>query len=847
MFSKVIRRTSRQGGNFLVKRGITIATQSDADKYLEKMRLSQEKFYHYSQKDVDTLFETVSDKMRKHSMELAKMAVKETSIGCVEDKTLKNIYATEQSVAMYKDTKTVGVIEHNPTTNISRIAEPVGPICAILPCTNPTATVIFKSLYSLKTRNCIVFLPHPRSQKCSAYTADLIHQYAMEAGAPEGVVMNCVSSREISDYVMRHKETKFLLATGGTDMVKACYSVGKPAIGVGPGNTPVVVDGTYDLRETVHSIMIGKTFDWGVPCITEQSVIVLDSVYEMVKDLLKERGVYFLGEKEKQKVARVFISNGRVNPDIVGKSPHYIASCAGIEIPSWTLVLGVEVSRIGDQEIFSHEKMSPILAIYRAILFEDAVEMARELVLYGGPGHSACLYTEQEDHIQLFQERVPAYHININMPALGGIGIRYNHHVAPTMTVGCGVWGGSMASVNIGPLELIQMKTVARKQMDPHRDMTPLVIRKPLLHAVQDLSLPKGNVIIIKGHDDVPDDFLDFFRTLGRDLMVLYSLTSDTECIEKTLSVLDGFDPAIIFVLGEKDLLDTAKILRLCYENRKMTIEKLTEPFLEDETHLKDLRREVLLVAVPTIPGSADMSPFTQHILHKKNNTTFYIPSISPNAVIYDPACCEENKDKILVEGFATLLQGMEAFVSIYSTEETRKLLFDPIQRLLFELEKEEPCQDVIYDACIHLSVLIARNGVGLGTSMAVKMSSFFEIPFCHVLAAAIPPVMEFNSSSHPTRGVASPHYPYPMAGPQYKLLAISLGLQDKEQLISILWDIRWKMGFETIHSLVNKDMFINHLNELSELTFGDSLHRTNPRMALLPDIYKLYKEIYFR
>lgn len=846
MFSKAMRKINPTH-HHLGKRMLTIATLTDADKHLEKMRVAQEKFYQYPQTKVDHIFERVADNIRKHSMELAKMAVEESRIGCVEDKTLKNIYATEHSVAMYKNTRTAGIIDHNTETGISRIAEPVGPICAILPCTNPTSTVIFKSLYSLKTRNCIVFLPHPRAQRCSNHAVDLIHKYAIEAGAPENVVMSCTPSRDMSDYIMRHKETKFLLATGGTDMVRACYSVGKPAIGVGSGNTPVVVDGTYDLRETVNSIMIGKTFDWGVPCITEQSVIVVESVYDMIKELLAERGVYFLNDDEKDRVSSVFMPDGKkVNADIVGKSPHYIAACAGIEIPSWVLALGVEVSGIGAEEVFSHEKMSPILALYRSTSYEEAVEMARQLVVSGGPGHSACLYTQDEDRIRLFHQIIPAYHININMPALGGIGIRYNPNVAPSMTVGCGVRGGSMSSVNVGPNELIQVKTVARKLTNPlPHNKTTKIIKDTLMDAVRSIPLEKENILVVADQLDNDHELLHYFRTSGHNLMVLNNLTPDMECVMKTAGVLDGFGPTLILVMGGKEMTDATKMLRLWYENRDTPIEKLMDPFIEDERHLINLHRKVRLVAVPTHPNIATMSPFTQHILYKNNNTTFYTPLMRPDIVIHDRSLYDNDRNKIMTDGFIVLLQGIEAFVSIHSTEQTRASLLDPMRQLFSQLDGGHD-EGMIHDACANLSALIATNGVGLGTSMASKMSSLFDIPFGNVLSAAIPHIMVFNSSMCPTRGVASPHYPYPMAGQQYRMLARALGFQEQKDLIAALQVIRWEMGFERIHALVSRDIFINHLHELTETTFGDAMHRTNPRMALLPEINRIYKEIYF-
>lgn len=855
MFSRSINKTL----NLLkTKRTIytdfskAIANNTDADRSLEKMRIAQEKFYNYSQHQVDSIFEKVSENIKNHSVELAKMAVEESSIGCIEDKILKNIYATEHSYAMYKDTKTVGVIDHNIDSGISRIAEPVGPICAILPCTNPTATVIFKSLYSLKTRNCIVFLPHPRTKACSIYAADLIHKYAIEAGAPKNVIMSCLPSREISDYIMKHKETKFLLATGGSDMVKSCYSIGKPAIGVGPGNTPVVIDDTYDLREAVNSILIGKTFDWGVPCITEQSVIVLDNIYKETKKILEKRGVYFLNDYEKKRVSQVFMPGGvRVNPDIVGKSPQFIAENSGIEIPPLALALGVEVSEIGEHEVFSHEKMSPILALYRANTFKTAVEMARELVLFGGPGHSSCLYTNNEDNIRWFQKRLPTYHVNINMPALGGIGISYNPNVAPSMTVGCGVYGGSMASVNVGPNELIQIKTVARKISHPHPIVKPQIITDTLIDAVRSLPFFNENIVIITD-PDAPNksELLNLLRASGHTLMIFNDLTNEVDDIENNVRLLDDFKPTLMFAMGKKETIDIGKLMRLRYENRNVSIEKLVAPFIEYERHDKilGLKNKIRLVVVPSMPSSVDMSPFTQNILHEKSNLTIYAQSLRPDIVIYD---YDGIQQQISVDAYVALLQGIEAFVSANSNEETRQILLDAIRQIFLEMIDNQMNKERIIDACTQISVAISNSGVGLGTSMAAKMSSFFNIPFSNALSFIMPHVIEYNSSVCPKRGAVSPSYPYPMANLHYSLLATSLGFtgnneEKRQKLVQALRTIRCNIGFDKIHTIVNRDTFINHLCELSEMTFGDPLNSTNPRMVFIPDIKKIYKDTYF-
>ena len=844
MFSRTIRKCFIPSWkrHFHTK---AIANKIDADQSMERMRIAQETFHGYSQTQVDDIFEKVSDCMKKHVVELAQMAVEESQIGCVEDKILKNLYATEHSFAMYKDTKTVGIIDQNADLGITRIAEPVGPICAILPCTNPTATVIFKSLYSLKTRNCIVFLPHPRTKDCSIYAADLVQKYASEAGAPEDIVMSCVPSREISDYLMRHKETKFLLATGGSDMVRSCYSIGKPAIGVGPGNTPVVIDDTYDLKEAINSIMIGKTFDWGVPCITEQSVIVPGNCYNNAKKILKDRGVYFLNEEEKQKVASVFMPGGtRVNPEIVGKSPQSIAESAGIHVSPLALALGVEVSAIGEEEVFSHEKMSPILALYHADTFKTAVEMARELVLFGGPGHSSCLYSNNEKHIQWFQKRLPTYHVNINMPALGGIGIRYNPNIAPSMTVGCGVQGGSMASVNVGPNELIQIKTVARKIIPHHINIQPKIIADTFVNAVRSLSLSCEKIVVVSDPDTPIHELVHFLRSQGHELVIQTNLTNNLDDIEKHVSIMNDFQPTLLFALGKKETVDAAKLLRLLYDNRHVSVEKLTAPFIEYERHddLLGLRSNLCLVVAPSLPDSTDMSPFTQTIIRGNEHVNVYAQSLRPNIVIYD--CHAHEMDDLLKQSYLMFLQGMEAFVSTSSNEQSRQMILDALRQIFIQLKETHPNQQKMLDACAQLSIAISNSGVGLGTSMATQMSSVFQIPFPNVLAVLMPHIVEYNSSPCPKRGAVSPLYPYPMAGIHYSLLATALGLKQPQELIDLLVCFRTRLGFPNIRPLIDSNLFFKHLDTLCGSTFADPLHSTNPRMVFLTDLHKLYCQV---
>lgn len=836
--------------------------KQEVDEGLERMRIAQEKFLTYSQSQVDHIFENVSFAMKTRALELAKEAVEESGIGLVEDKVLKNIYATEHSLAMYKNTRTVGVIDSDPFTGITKIAEPVGPICAILPCTNPTSTTIMKSLYSIKTRNCVFFLPHPRSKLCSIHAASMVQHYAKLAGAPDDIIMSAMPSRELSDYVMKHPETKFLLATGGSDMVKACYSVGKPAIGVGPGNTPVLMDGSFDLRQAVNSVMIGKTFDWGVPCITEQSTIIVDPFYEEAKDLFQKRGVYFLdSEEEKKRLADFFMPNGeRVNADIVGKSPQAIAQACGISIPPDALAIGVEVSAVGDEEIFSHEKLSPLLSLYRAKTFEEGLETARQLAEYGGPGHSSCLFTTNNEHLRRFQEVMPTYHVNVNMPALGGIGIRYNPNIQPSMTVGCGSKGGSMASVNVGPKELIHIKHVVNNVENQNTPYHPPPVYRGLDKSLRNVfqKFGGGDILVVSDPSviirDLPYDISRYGGKRVHTIHTEHNRSMTWNSVQSHVKKLD-FQPNIIFAIGDCYAMDAAKMIRLYMENPQTPVHHLTSPFIESHwrKRLVPLTCKVPLIAVPTLASiGAEMTPFSQHVAFGCERVPVCSEILLPDAVIYDDEVgLQVSKDKMNLSGFTALLMCIESVVSADSTASSKEEAIEAIGELFGHLGKKE---DGLYliEACRKAGEAVSVSGMGTAMAMAMSFSDRFNLPMGVAMGVFIPHVIRYNSTDKPVRINATPNYPYPQSRERYSQIVEHVmprieGMDPIDELVFALRGLARSLKLPCSvgeMGLVTEQEYKNMVEDLALGAFGNQLS-SNPRLSLLTELQDLFLQSY--
>lgn len=827
-----------------------IASTAEVDEAMKRMTVAQQRFAEFSQDDVDIVFERVSRAIKKNSLELARYAVEESGIGLVEDKTLKNLYAAEYSLSHFKNLKTVGTIERDPINGVYKVAEPVGPICAITPCTNPTATVIIKALSALKTRNCIMFLPHPRTKLSSAYTANLMQRYAIEAGAPPDSIMCAMPSHEMSKYIMTHQETKFILATGGPAMVEACYSAGKPAIGVGSGNAPVLVDESYDLQEAINSVVIGKTFDWGTICASEQSLIVMESVYENAKYLLTKRGVHIVPNNDKAKLASVFMSDGKsVNPDIVGKSPHVIAKMAGISIPPETVALCVEASEIGDTEVFSHEKLSPILALYKAKNFHDGVDIAKRLAEHGGLGHTSCIYSNKNNRIAYFKDKVPTYHVAVNMPSsLGVIGIKYNLGVEPTMTVGVGSKGGSMASTNVGPRHLIHMKVVNQKRNIPEVFKSPFIysntycLRSALENITAQLKTKNALIVSSNIHVSVIDEM--------RDLGFTGHHVSD---IDEGVYAVKERKPSIIIAVGGSDDINIAKLIRIKAENPDISISELATPFLESRWRNTDakINQTIPLLAIPTrYSMGAEMTNFAI----TESGHSIFLDALQPDYVIHDSYLLDPNgKREISSSGFHSFVQAIESFTSTNATTKT-KLLVGEQAKTLFHCIGTDMDTECIFKASGDVGICVGNTSLGLASAMAAAFNAHFQVPVETASSLFITHVMKYNASDKPVRTTASPNIRFPDTSGDYASLATLIGFPgttDKEKVqlfIDGINGLRENTGLPIRVkdlNIISDSEYNAAVDTMAEHVFSNQITSTNPRMPLLSEIKELFIAAY--
>lgn len=833
----------------------TINGIPEADDAMSKMKIAQEKWMEYSQSEVDHIFESVSNKIKSHAYQLAKYAVEESGIGCVEDKVLKNIYASEYTLAQFKDFKSVGVIKHDPIGGITTTAEPVGPVCGIVPCTNPCCTVILKTLYSLKTRNCIMFLPHPRTQKSCAYTANLLEKYAVEAGAPKNSIMCAAPSMEMSSHLMRHKNTKFILATGGPAVINIAYSAGKPAIGVGAGNCPAIIDETYDVREAVNSVVTGRTFDYGTICAGEQTVIAMESNYNEVIKCMKQRGVYILNEEEKVKLGKVFMPDGKgINPNIVGKSPDTIAMMAGLDdVPETATALCVEVSEIGHQEVFSHEKLSPILALYKAANFHDAVDMSKRLVTHIGIGHTAALYTNpnNKERIQYFRDQVPCYHLCVNQPtSLGAIGIRYNFSVPPTYTVGVGTAGGSIASTNVGPKELIQTKNMTIKRDYLRITKTPTIYSGKfcIKDAIKDIAATRNSKVALiitdvksKHH---ADNVARILYEQGWQIVDMWD--NQKEPIVRPASTVTS-----IFAVGGPMVMDRAKMVRIFIDNQGLELDDMTSAFMETKwrNSLLPLRTDTTLVGVPTtISGVvSSMTPFTQY----QGPACIYHQTLQPDIVIQDchfvsRGCNNEAED----DAFKILVQGLEGYVAVGSDPQSRSILRSAVNDVLEVLDtcRHMESKEKLYDTAARVGTAVSNTGLGLLAAISVELSSRFHVKQALVASIFAPHVMRFNARNDHKRTNPTPNVEYPKAGVLYTELTKHLGISGEteeecvDNLVNAVEGVKSALSLPTkIHDLnISEEEYNAEIDNLALAIFQNVLVSQNPRLPLLTEIRSL-------
>ena len=856
------------------------------DSMVNRVVKAQAQFAHYDQEKVDRIFQHAAAAATAHRIELAKMAYQETGMGVLEDKVLKNHFASEYIYNQYKQSRTCGVIEDDPVGGLRKIAEPLGVVAGIIPTTNPTSTAIFKALICLKTRNGLIISPHPKASRCTAAAARIILEAAVEAGAPENII-DCISdpSPELTQSLMSHSGINLILATGGPGMVHAAYCSGHPAIGVGAGNTPVVIDSSADIKMSVNSILLSKTFDNGLICASEQSVIVLDSIADRVIEEFCQRGAWFANEEQSEKIASVLFHNGSLNSEVVGQSAFRIASMAGIEVPEDTKVIISERKSVRADDPYAHEKLSPVLGFYRAAEFSAAVDMAQKLLLLGGAGHTASLYiseTEREK-ITVFENRLTAGRILINMPAAqGAIGDMYNFRIAPSLTLGCGSWGGNSVSENIGVKHLMNIKTVAsrRENMLWYRIPPQIYFKFGAIEpALAEYSDRKRACIITDktmesmGHVHKLTEILD---KMGMETRIFSSILPDPdiETVQRALEMVNFFNPDIIVALGGGSPMDAAKVLWFLYENPDIHFDDMALRFMDIRKRVvafPKTGRKAALVAVPTTSGTgSEVTPFaviTDTAKGIKYPLADY--ALTPDMAIVDPEFVMDlPKSLIANAGMDALSHAIEAYTSTLATNFSDGNALEAI-RLIFKYleasyrggeDRAIPREKMHYAATI-AGMAFANAFLGLCHSMAHALGSYFHLPHGLANAILLDYIIEFNATDAPTKQGILPQYKYPWVKGRYARIADMLHLADdisgdspvdRENKTG-----RLVMAIENLKHALNipasiKDAgvperdFLDKVDLLSEQAFDDQCTLSNPRFPLISEIRDLYLKAYY-
>lgn len=844
------------------------------------MRAAQREFSKFTQEQVDHIFFEAAMAANKARIPLAKMAVEETGMGVMEDKVIKNHYASEYIYHAYRNTKTVGVIEKDDAFGIKKIAEPIGLVAAVIPTTNPTSTAIFKALLCLKTRNAILISPHPRAKKCTAEAARIVYEAAVKAGAPEGII-GCIEypSLELTGELMH--EADIILATGGPGMVHAAYSSGKPALGVGAGNTPVIIDETADIKLAVSSIIHSKTFDNGMICASEQSVTVLDSIYDEVRDEFERRGCYFLKGDELDKVRHTILINGALNAKIVGQSAHTIAKLAGVDVPEETKILIGEVESVDISEEFSHEKLSPVLAMYHAKDFDEALDKAETLVCDGGHGHTASLYIHpaQKEKILRHAERMEACRIVINTPSsFGGIGDLYNFKMAPSLTLGCGTWGGNSVSENVGVKHLLNVKTVAerRENMLWFRAPQKVYFKKGCMPVALD---ELGTVMGKKKCFIVTDSFLykngyvapieAKLDELGIQHTCFYDVAPDPNLSSalKGAQAMRLFEPDCIIALGGGSAMDAGKIMWVMYEHPEVD-------FLDMAMRFMDIRKRVYtfpkmgekayFVAIPTSSGTgSEVTPFAV-ITDDRTGTKYPLADyeLLPNMAIVDADnMMNQPRGLTSASGVDVLTHALEAYASMMATDYTDGLALKAMKNVFeylpraYEYGAADPeARQKMADASCMAGMAFANAFLGVCHSMAHKLGAYHHLPHGVANALMISHVLRYNAAEVPAKMGTFPQYDHPHTLARYAECARFCGVcgKDDEETLNLFIDkveeLKAKVGIKKSIAEygISEETFMSTLDQMVEDAFDDQCTGANPRYPLLKEIKAMYLKAYY-
>ena len=850
-------------------------------KTIEKVRKAQKEFSKYTQEQVDKIFKAAAIAANQNRIPLAKMAVEETGMGIVEDKVIKNHYAAEYVYNKYKDVKTCGVLEQDDNYGIKKIAEPIGVIAAVIPTTNPTSTAIFKTLISLKTRNGIIISPHPRAKQSTIEAAKIVLEAAVKAGAPEGIISWIdVPSLELTNLLMQSAD--IILATGGPGMVKAAYSSGKPALGVGPGNTPAVIDESADITLAVNSIIHSKTFDNGMICASEQSVIVSEKIYDRVREEFMRRGCYLLNPEQTEKVRKTIIINGALNAKIVGQSAHTIAQLAGVDVAENTKILIGEVESVDLSEEFAHEKLSPVLAMYKASSFDDAVSKAYRLIEDGGLGHTSSLYINtvtEKEKIEKFYNTMKTCRVLINTPSSqGGIGDIYNFKLAPSLTLGCGSWGGNSVSENVGVKHLINIKTVAerRENMLWFRAPEKVYLKRGCLPvALEELKnvMGKKRVFIVtdtflyeNGYTKVITDKLD---EMGIVHETFFDVAPDPTlaCAKEGAQLIDAFKPDCIIAVGGGSAMDAAKIMWVMYEHPEID-------FLDMAMRFMDIRKRVYtfpkmgekayFIAVPTSAGTgSEVTPFaviTDETTGQKYPLADY--ELLPKMAIVD-ANMMMNAPKGLTSasGVDALVHSIEAYASMMATEftdglalEAIKIIFEYLPRAYENGANDPEAREKMANAATMAGMAFANAFLGICHSMGHKLGAYHHLPHGVTVALVLDEVMRFNSAEVPNKMGTFPQYDHPHTLRRYAEIAETLNIggendyEKMENLIRKIDELKDRIGIKrTIKEYgIDEQTFLATLDEMSEKAFDDQCTGANPRYPLISEIKDIYLKTYY-
>lgn len=854
---------------------MNVNNRESLEQKIAAIRAAQKEYATFTQEQIDEIFRQAAMAANNNRIYLSKMAVAETGMGIVEDKVIKNHFASEYIYNKYKDEKTCGIIEKDDAFGIIKIAEPIGVIAAVVPTTNPTSTTIFKALLALKTRNGIIFSPHPRAKKSTIEAAKIILEAAVKAGAPKDIVgWIDEPSVELSQIVMQQSD--LTLATGGPGMVKAAYSSGKPAIGVGAGNTPAIIDETAHIKMAVNSILLSKSFDNGVICASEQSVLVMDEIYEDVKREFTERGAYMLSPAETEAVRKVILKNGNLNADIVGQAAHKIGQMAGLEIPETAKVLIGEVESVELDEPFSHEKLSPVLAMYRVHSFDEAVTKGVRLVELGGFGHTSVLYTDRmksKDRIEQFSAAMKTGRIIINMPSSqGAIGDVYNFRLAPSLTLGCGSWGGNSVSENVGVKHLLNIKTVAGRRENmlwfrvPEKVYFKCGALGIALQELKDLGKKKVFIVTDKplyqlGMVDPVTKILDENHI---DYRVFYDVEPDPTLAtaKKGAAEMRSYEPDTIIALGGGSPMDAAKIMWVMYEHPEVRFEDLAMRFMDIRKRVfafPKLGGKAMMVAIPTTAGTgSEVTPFaviTDETTGMKYPLADY--ELTPDMAIVDAnLMMTMPKGLTAASGIDALTHAIEAYVSVLASEYTNGMALEAI-RLIFKYlpqAYEEGLTNVkAREKMAHASTMagmaFANAFLGVCHSMAHKLGAVHHVPHGVANGLLINEVIRFNAVENPRKQAAFPQYKYPNAKWRYGRIADYLGLggetadEKVENLIKAIDELKKAVGIpmSIAEAGISRRKFMASLDDMSEQAFDDQCTGANPRYPLMSEIKELY------